>query len=429
MAWTTPAAPGASALVTNSYWTTQVTNNFNETAPAKVTTKGDMIYATGANALTRLALGGAYYIMTSSGSTPQWVSKLTVQQAVSENGDAMYIGYGGANIPITAGVTRSGGWAWLGWNACQSTGDTQNYAVSNQAAYRLSPAGAGFSGQLKLSVAGSGTAGCPITWTDAMTFNSTGLIVGGTSNANMTAGVTTKSGGADERFTGKLTGFAHGVTSVTETDTAFAVFVTNAVTGGIDINAIRSGGTGYAARMRGINSVADTVRTSSARGSVHIDGALVSGTGTTTLSASGNVMTAADNGTTRFIWDAAGNAYAHVSMLSSAFDSYDDAALCRAVDAAISDPATLADDRFRDWAKYNREDLTRANLVHFEQDGTGAMVNYSGLARLHTGAIWQQENKIRQIAETVDELRVALAQSLETIAALSQRLLSSGQGA
>lgn len=57
MGWTAPDSPGGNQVLTNSFWETHVRDNLLETAPAKVTTAGDIVYATGANAIARLGLG------------------------------------------------------------------------------------------------------------------------------------------------------------------------------------------------------------------------------------------------------------------------------------------------------------------------------------------------------------------------------------
>jgi len=51
--------------------------NLDQTAPGKVTTAGDTVYATGDNTLTRLAIGNAGTVMSSTGSAVQWGLTLT----------------------------------------------------------------------------------------------------------------------------------------------------------------------------------------------------------------------------------------------------------------------------------------------------------------------------------------------------------------
>ena len=57
MAWTAPRTWAAGEVVTAALLNTHVRDDLLETAPAKVTTKGDLVAATGANALARLGVG------------------------------------------------------------------------------------------------------------------------------------------------------------------------------------------------------------------------------------------------------------------------------------------------------------------------------------------------------------------------------------
>jgi len=71
-----------------------VRDNFNETVTAKVTTAGDLAYATAANALARLGIGTAgQYLMTNVGATaPAWTTpdavglKRTTNFGFTDNG-------------------------------------------------------------------------------------------------------------------------------------------------------------------------------------------------------------------------------------------------------------------------------------------------------------------------------------------------------
>lgn len=53
-------------------------DNLNETAPAKVTTAGDTVYATAANALARLAIGAANQLLRTNAeaTAPEWMTPI-----------------------------------------------------------------------------------------------------------------------------------------------------------------------------------------------------------------------------------------------------------------------------------------------------------------------------------------------------------------
>jgi hypothetical protein len=90
-------------------------------------------------------------------------SRLTIFSGAELDGQAFNVWYGsGNNQPLNIGINRSSGNSWLGWNALQSTTDTQTYHVSNDAV-RLD----GASGRLTVLGAASGTAGDAITWVTA----------------------------------------------------------------------------------------------------------------------------------------------------------------------------------------------------------------------------------------------------------------------
>jgi len=91
MAWTTPPTVSTGDTITATQWNA-LANDLNETAPGKVTTKGDIVAATGANALARVAVGanGAGLVADSTQSagvkwqTPQYVrANRTTNQSIS----------------------------------------------------------------------------------------------------------------------------------------------------------------------------------------------------------------------------------------------------------------------------------------------------------------------------------------------------------
>lgn len=83
MAWTTPGTAVTGAVLTASFWNTHVRNNMRETAPAKVTTEGDILVATGANELKRLpALTSADILKLAYGGLGIDLSGVTAGQII-----------------------------------------------------------------------------------------------------------------------------------------------------------------------------------------------------------------------------------------------------------------------------------------------------------------------------------------------------------
>lgn len=78
MGYTEPRTWVTAELVTAAMMNEQVRDNLLETAPAKVTTAGDTLYATAANAIARLAKGTANQVlrMNDGATAPEWVTAI-----------------------------------------------------------------------------------------------------------------------------------------------------------------------------------------------------------------------------------------------------------------------------------------------------------------------------------------------------------------
>jgi hypothetical protein len=131
MAWTAPRTWVSGETLTAALLNTHLRDNLLETAPAKVTTAGDLTYATGANALARLGItnggvlkggasapswiapGAAGAILTISGGAPAWTP------GVNGVGDLFYVNGSGVVTWLPVGVAgkllspSSGVPAWL----------------------------------------------------------------------------------------------------------------------------------------------------------------------------------------------------------------------------------------------------------------------------------------------------------------------------
>lgn len=71
MAWTSPRTWVSGEVVSAALLNAHLRDNLLETAPAKVTTAGDVVYANGANSLARLA-ANAGKLLHSSSTAPYW---------------------------------------------------------------------------------------------------------------------------------------------------------------------------------------------------------------------------------------------------------------------------------------------------------------------------------------------------------------------
>lgn len=402
MAWTAPRTWVASETLTAALLNTHVRDNLLETAPAKVTTAGDICYATGANAITRLAIGTAGAVLVARSSALAWTSAGITASA----GNARHVN-------ISATVTASA-----------NSDNLQAFTMSNMIWAKGAYTGLIVSGMVidcsSWSATGSGTISTVYgiyldaptvgvtNWTLYSTAGnmrlggtSSSVYIGDTSNANQTAGITITSGAGDERFTAKLSGFAHGVTGVSETDTAFTLAVSNATTGGIDLIGFRTGSANYGLRLRSIVAAGDTTKSAAAVAATIISSALSSGTTYASLGANTNLLAVADSlSTVRFILDADGDSHQDVGTAWTNFDNHDDASLLTALSVNVSRADDPIREKFREFLVLGRAELQAAKLVTFNDDGHH-FVNMSKLTMLLTGAVRQLAGKLQEVNEKI----------------------------
>ena len=105
MAWTSPRTWVADEVPTNAQMNTELRDNFNETAPAKATAKGDLFFGTGSNAIARLAVGANKTILVANSAT-----------ATGWNWGAQPIPTGVGFLGIFAGACPSG---WTEYTAAR----------------------------------------------------------------------------------------------------------------------------------------------------------------------------------------------------------------------------------------------------------------------------------------------------------------------
>jgi hypothetical protein len=97
MAWTTPRCWTTGEVVTAAIMNTHVKANFDVTAPAVLTTAGDILYASGANAPARLAKGSNGNIIHQASCAPAWtaspsITGITLSGALDANGSIDFDG-------------------------------------------------------------------------------------------------------------------------------------------------------------------------------------------------------------------------------------------------------------------------------------------------------------------------------------------------
>lgn len=202
---------------------------------------------------------------------------------------------------------------------------------------------------------------------------------------------------------------AHGMTAILRTD-AYGMMAKNHGTGGglKVIGATDSDADAFGAivLMALLGETADTTKSTAGGGVIKLSSYVKNGNTSQAVGADGNLVSIDNGGTTRFIFDAEGSAHGDVEWI--AFDDHDDVALLDALDAALTkDPVKTS---FGRYLSQFREQLQAAGIVNFyDPEGKRAMVNFTRLAMLLTGAIRQMAQRERALTARLERIEQRLA--------------------
>jgi hypothetical protein len=137
------------------------------------------------------------------------------------------------------------------------------------------------------------------------------LLLGDTSNADITVGFTANQGASDDQiFALKSSDVAHGSTSNAETDTYGYMSKLTDIGGALLISGISDADTTVAVglAMLGVSGiVANTTKTTAGRGVIELDGKIVSGTGDAAVGSTGNLVVFRNRASTTHIFEASGD--------------------------------------------------------------------------------------------------------------------------
>ena len=396
MAFTAPRTWVSGETVTAALMNTHVRDNFNMTAPAVVTTKGDLVAATAANTITRLAIGSdGAMLVADSAATPgvRWSNtNKTASSGVAYALDLVFTLTAAANSDSLTGMRITGVYA-------RST-------FTGLTAYGIQISGGG------MTATGTGTInnayGLFITAPTIATTNWSFYVasgasvlqntfIGDTANANATLGLTINQGAADDEILAlKSSDVAHGMTNFSETDTFISIRKRGATAGGVLMYALAGAGVGF--NLQAFQSTTDTLKSTAATATIMLGGGLKNGTTSQSLGANANILTIDDDGTVHFIFDADGESYENVGTAWINFDEHDDIALLNLLAAKV----THKDDPIRrnlgKWLKENRGILEELKLVTFNRDGNH-FINRSRTQNLLIGAMRQVGAKLDAQAE------------------------------
>jgi len=218
-------------------------------------------------------------------------------------------------------------------------------------------------------------------------------------NAHNALGLTVNQGaGDDEILSLKSSDVAHGLTSVTETDTYAYLTKYSATHGGLFLDALSESNDGVALRLRAVTvATDDTSKSTGSNAKILLDGATDSGTSVRAISDSvgANLLAIRNHTTTRFIFDSDGNSYQDVGTAWTNFDEHDDVALLSLLAAHVTRRNDPLREAFGTWLAQNRAPLERLKLVTFNDDGHH-FLNTSRLLMLLTGAVRQLAGRLSE---------------------------------
>jgi predicted secreted Zn-dependent protease len=112
MAWVTSSSLSTGDLITASEWNQAVVSNTNALRAGGIAiasqAAGDLVFGASSTALSRLAIGTANKILTSSGSSPQWSSDVDVPGTLDVTGATTLATVATGALSVTGAVTASG---------------------------------------------------------------------------------------------------------------------------------------------------------------------------------------------------------------------------------------------------------------------------------------------------------------------------------
>lgn len=422
MAWTSPRT-WSSETLTYPLLNTHLRDNLLETMPAKVTTAGDTCYATGANAITRLAIGAAGALYVAGSGAPRWSSAgITASSGSAQNVNISATIAAAANNDNLQALNVSS----MAWAKSAFTGLAVFGVVVDCSGWSASGAGTIASAYgIYLDAPTVGTSNWTLYANSGnmrLGGTSSKVFIGDTSNADMTSGLTINQGSAtDDSVTLKSSAVAHGFTSLAETDTYLGIRPIGSG-GGLALRTFSSSGSGEANYGLGLVNYAasanSTTKSITSGAAVGIVGAGKSGTSSANLGANENILAVVNNGTVRFILDGDGDSHQDVGTAWTNFDTFDDAALLNLLSAHVTKPDDPLRAGFAKWLEQDRAPLEAARIVTFNDDGHH-FINWSRASMLLIGAV-------RQMADRIQALAGELADNRAMLATFETRLIEKG---
>lgn len=237
------------------------------------------------------------------------------------------------------------------------------------------------------------------------------LFVGDSLNASMTTGLTINQGAQDDEiFSLKSSDVAHGMTSITETDTFMKIAKIGAATGGAHTEGLGEGE--YGIWFTGTATSPDNTISAAGTAPVIIRAQKKSGTTAGALGASENVLAIRNAGSNVAIFGQDGDLYLDTFVNTEAWDDYDDIQLLHAVRGVNNE---FFKQNFRKAIEYGRPILEKTGVIKYNDDGHHFM-STQGVMALTIDAVRQVATKVDSEAEKlklaynrIDELESQVA--------------------
>lgn len=384
---------------------TYVRDNFAAGVPDIFTTKGDLAVATAADTAARLAVGSTGAILVADSAAAAGVRWSSTGKTASA----------GFAIGIHTGATLT---------AAANSDSLYNTYISTTFATVT------YTGLLAAQLVVDGSAAATGTGTIANSYSlyvipptngtnnaaiyvtSGKVMIGDTSNAGMTTGLTINQGAADNEILAlKSSDVGHSITSITEADTYGVFWKESALLGGLLITGL-SEASGNPVEIEGLyDGTLSTTKSTAGKGAVTLTGYNSSAGSLLVPAANENIVVVTAGGTTRFILDADGDSHQDVGTSWTNYSTHDDPALLTALSVLVSKPDDPIRGMFGGFLQEHRKELEALKLVAFNEDGHH-FVNMSKLLMLTVGAAMQTA---RQVAHMKTEIET-----------LNNRLISAG---
>jgi hypothetical protein len=228
---------------------------------------------------------------------------------------------------------------------------------------------------------------------ERMRLNSSGaLLINDTANSFSNAGLTVNQvASADEIFTGKSSSVAHGMTTLTETDTYF--FITNNVVASESDGALLSGFSGGTNSLQLVarNTTEDTTKSTAGVGGIMLTSQLKSGTTAGAHSANANLLVVRDSSLARMIVDKEGDIHVDGSATLATYDDHDDIKLLEAL-------KSLQCQDFRQslgpWVGDHLAVLEQGRVITRDPETDGFFISYKGLQGLFIDTMRQLHQRL-----------------------------------